>query len=217
MEDNDADIFDPFLALAKSSPHFDADDIATIEETNQAHKKHVENRIAMDLALKESKAYLESRMNDLNTLVQTIPAKTRESPHYKHLIDVFAEKQIAIEQKYKALREKRIAVHGPYTTPPPSPDPLDLRDPVEQDLPDSPPPTKKTKKLYQPANSGMSSSLPASIDRSKAASLLPSSPSSPSSPKQDPTKGLPTIDVDVDVDVELSSSSSSNSMGSAST
>jgi hypothetical protein len=120
-QDNDSDIFDPFLALVKSSKHFDQEDVACLEETRKEHQKHVETRIQMDLALKETKTFLLGRLRQLQEFETTVSLKTRASPAYKHFFETFTQKQVQIHAKYKDLRERREAIYGPYTTPPPSP------------------------------------------------------------------------------------------------
>lgn len=120
-QDNDADIFDPFLSLVRTSKHFDEEDIAVVEETRREHQKHVETRIQMDKTLRETKQFLVGRMQKLQEFESNVPANVKSTPAYKHFFDTFAQKQVQIQEKYKELREKREAIYGKYTTPSPSP------------------------------------------------------------------------------------------------
>lgn len=120
-QDNDADIFDPFLTLVKSSKYFDQEDVACVEQTRKEHQKHVNTRIDMDRALVDTKQFLTNRMQELQQFEQTVPDKTRSSPAYKHFFETFLQKQVMIQNKYNELREKREAIYGTYATPPASP------------------------------------------------------------------------------------------------
>lgn len=113
--DNDADVFDPFLTLIKSSKYFDDDDIACVEETKKEHQKHVNTRINMDIALRDTKQFLTQRMIELQEFEKTVSEATRSSPAYKHFFETFLEKQVIIQNKYKELLEKREAIYGKYT------------------------------------------------------------------------------------------------------
>lgn len=120
-QDNDADIFDPFLTLVKSSQYFDQEDVACVEQTRREHQKHVNTRIDMDKTLVDTKRFLTSRMQELQQFEQTVPEKTRSSPAYKHFFETFLQKQVMIQKKYNELREKREAIYGTYCSPPASP------------------------------------------------------------------------------------------------
>ena len=120
-QDNDADIFDPFLSLVKSSQYFDQEDILCVEETRTEHQKHVNTRIEMDKALLDTKQYLQNRLQVLQQFEQTVPEKTRTSPAYKHFFETFLQKQVMIKKKYNELLEKREAIYGKYYSPPASP------------------------------------------------------------------------------------------------
>lgn len=136
-QDNDSDIFDPFLALVRASKHFDQDDIACVEETRREHQKHVETRIQMDKALHDTKQFLIGRMQKLQEFEHTVPVKVKSSPAYKHFFSTFAQKQVQIEQKYKELREKREAIYGKYETPPSTPVPSPYHSPSNSIAPPS--------------------------------------------------------------------------------
>ncbi len=120
-QDNDSDIFDPFLTLVKTSKHFDQEDIACVEETRREHQKHVETRIQMDKALEDTKQFLLGRMQKLQEFESTVPSNVKTTPAYKHFFEMFAQKQVQIKQKYTELLEKREAIYGKYTTPVPTP------------------------------------------------------------------------------------------------
>ena len=113
--DNDADVFDPFLTLIKSSKYFDEEDVACVEETRKEHQKHVNTRINMDIALRDTKQFLTQRMIELQEFEKTVSEATRSSPAYKHFFETFLEKQVTIQNKYKELLEKREAIYGKYT------------------------------------------------------------------------------------------------------
>ena len=69
--DTDADVFDPFLTLIKSSKYFDEEDVACVEETRKEHQKHVQTRVAMDAALRDTKQFLIQRMHELQEFEKT--------------------------------------------------------------------------------------------------------------------------------------------------
>ena len=112
--DTDADVFDPFLTLIKSSKYFDEEDVACVEETRKEHQKHVQTRVAMDAALRDTKQFLIQRMHELQEFEKTVSDSTRSSPAYKHFFETFLEKQVVIQNKYKELLEKREAIYGRY-------------------------------------------------------------------------------------------------------
>ena len=113
--DNDADVFDPFLTLIKSSKYFDEEDVACVEETKKEHQKHVNTRISMDNALRDTKQFLTQRMIELQEFEKTVSEITKSTPAYKHFFETFVEKQVTIQNKYKELLEKREAIYGKYT------------------------------------------------------------------------------------------------------
>lgn len=117
-DDNDADVFDPFLTLIKSSKYFDEEDVACVIETKKEHQKHVNTRINMDMTLRDTKQFLTQRMIELQEFEKTVSEATRSSPAYKHFFETFLEKQVSIQDKYKELLEKREAIYGKYTPVP---------------------------------------------------------------------------------------------------
>lgn len=173
-QDNDADIFDPFLTLVKSSKYFDQEDVACVEQTRKEHQKHVNTRIDMDRALVDTKQFLTNRMQELQQFEQTVPDKTRSSPAYKHFFETFLQKQVMIQNKYNELREKREAIYGTYSTPPASPHQL-------SSVPTWSPTDMPEESASPPAGPSSSSSSSSSSAKSEHSNSLAMSPTLPPS------------------------------------
>lgn len=111
----ESDVFDPFLHMVQSSDHFDEEDIACVEETRREHQKHVQTRIQMDQALRDTQRLLAGRMETIQEFERNVPVHTKASPAYKHFFETFAQKQISIQEKYQQLLERRESIYGKYT------------------------------------------------------------------------------------------------------